>query len=249
MKKNIFVEYSRYYDLLYKDKDYKSEVNYVLNLLKKYSIFNGNILEFGSGTGKHGSLLAESGFKVHGIELSPEMVAQSDNSENFKSIQGDIATIKMEMKYDAVISLFHVISYQCSNNLLNQVIENASLHLNIGGIFIFDFWYSPAVYSQKPLVKIKRMSNDKVEIVRIAEPNIFPNENRVDVNFTIYAKDLATNKIEIFNELHSMRHFSLLELDLIAQVHGLERVGEEEFLSGNIPSDNTWGVCVIYKKK
>jgi len=45
-----------------------------------------------------------------------------------------------------------------------------------------------------------------------------------------------------------MRHFSLPEIDIVAGVHGFERVAAEEFLTGNVPSESTWGVCVILKR-
>ena len=38
-----------FYDLLYKNKNYKKESDYILSILKKYKIFKGNLLEFGSG--------------------------------------------------------------------------------------------------------------------------------------------------------------------------------------------------------
>ena len=35
MNENVFVDYSDFYDIFYKDKDYAGEVNYLSNLLKK----------------------------------------------------------------------------------------------------------------------------------------------------------------------------------------------------------------------
>ena len=32
----IFEKYAKYYDLLYKDKDYKAESEYISSLIKKY---------------------------------------------------------------------------------------------------------------------------------------------------------------------------------------------------------------------
>jgi hypothetical protein len=52
MNESVFKAYSRYYDLLYSDKDYESEVKYILHLLKRNGVTKGNILELGSGTGK-----------------------------------------------------------------------------------------------------------------------------------------------------------------------------------------------------
>jgi protein-L-isoaspartate O-methyltransferase len=40
------------------------------------------VLELGSGTGRHGGLLAAMGFDVFGIERSFELIAQAANSGN-----------------------------------------------------------------------------------------------------------------------------------------------------------------------
>jgi len=113
---------------------------------------------------------------------------------------------------------------------------------------VFDVWYSPAVYAQKPEVRVKRMADEAIEITRIAEPALHPNENCVDVNYTIFARDLANGAVETMIETHPMRHFSLPELDLLAQMSGFAVVGTEEFLTGKRPSEETWGVCFILKK-
>lgn len=248
MKNEMFCAYSRYYDLLYHDKDYAGEAVYINDLLKKHDIINGDILEFGSGTGKHGRILASQGHQIHGIELSSEMVANADLVPGFTCQQGDISCTTMCKKYDAVISLFHVMSYQTSNDRLNAVFANAALHLNSNGLFIFDFWYSPAVYTQKPVVRVKRIADTDVDITRIAEPVNYFNENRVDVNYTIYVRESASGLIQSFQETHPMRHFSLPEIDIIAAQHGFKRVDAEEFLTKETPNEATWGVCVILKK-
>jgi SAM-dependent methyltransferase len=248
MPETVFNAYSRYYDLLYRDKDYPGEAAYIHKLLIRFGIPKGDLLEYGSGTGKHGRLLAAQGYTVHGIERSADMVAKAETAPGFTCQQGDIASTSMGRTYDAVLSLFHVISYQTSNAHLQAVFANAAAHLNLGGLFIFDFWYSPAVYAQKPLVRVKRMSDEQVEITRIAEPVIYPNENRVDVNYTIYSRNLGENSLQTMQETHPMRHFSLPEIDIVAGVHGFEMVTAEEFLTGNVPSESTWGACVILKR-
>ena len=243
-----FRAYSSYYDLIYKDKDYIGECDYIQSLLLAHVQAKGSLLEFGSGTGKHGCLLAERGFTVHGIERSAEMVAQSGATPGFSCQQGDICTIKMGRTYDAVLSLFHVLSYQTSNVDVQAVFARAAEHLATGGIFVFDFWYSPAVYSQQPVVRVKRMADDQKRITRIAEPVIYPNENRVDVNYTIYAQYIDSGIVQIMSETHPMRHFSLPEIDLLAEANGFSRIDAEEFLTGKSPSTDTWGVCVTLKK-
>lgn len=244
----IFDVYGHYYDLLYRDKDYVGEVAYLQDLLIRNGIPIGKLLEFGSGTGKHGCLLAELGHVVHGIERSTEMVSKVKKVNGFTCQEGDITITETGQKYDVVLSLFHVISYLITNKQLHDVFANAAKHLNKNGLFIFDFWYSPAVYAQKPVVRIKRMMDDRFQITRLAEPIIYPNENRVDVNYTIFSKDLRSGELQTITETHPMRHFSLPEVDLLALSHGFERIGAEEFMSSKPPGEDTWGVCVILRK-
>jgi len=245
----IFQAYSRYYDLLYSDKNYYAESEYVVNLLRKYAVPGSDILEFGCGTGKHGRILAARGFRVTGIEQSANMVEKACSSDKFKCIHGDIRTIDLSYQFDAVVSLFHVISYQVLNEDIMAVFSRAAQHLGLGGLFVFDVWYSPAVLSQRPTVRIKRMSDEFVNVTRIAEPVVHSNVNRVDVNFMIIVQDKHTEFIEQFRETHSMRHFSLPEIDLLADANGFERIGAEEFLSGKEPGEDTWGVCVVLRKR
>jgi SAM-dependent methyltransferase len=245
----VFSTYSHYYDLLYKDKDYIGESKYIKSLLQQHGLTIGEILEFGSGTGKHGCLLADNGYKVHGIERSAEMVSLASVGLGFTCEQGDICKLDLGRTFDAVLSLFHVISYQTSNESVMAVIASAAKHLRPRGLFIFDFWYSPAVYAQHPTVRVKRMTDEQVEITRLAEPIDKPNENVVDVNYTIFAQEKATGAMQITKETHPMRHFSLPEIDLYAQQSGFRRIGAEEFLTGHLPDINTWGVCVILQKE
>jgi SAM-dependent methyltransferase len=248
-KNSIFSDYGRYYNLLYKDKDYIGEADYIHSLLSRYGVTRGQLLELGSGTGKHGRLLAGLGYNVYGVERSPEMIEQSFAVPGFECHQGDICTINLNRSFDAVLSLFHVISYQILNIELLAVFNGASAHLDINGLFIFDFWYSPAVYKQQPMTRVKFINDAELEIIRIAEPSSFPQENRVDVNYTIIARDLSSNQSEVSSETHSMRHFSMPEIDMLAASSGFERIHAEEFFSAKPVGLDTWGVCVVLRKK
>ena len=66
--------YSRYYNLLYKDKDYRGEAGFIHKLIQKYSPDAQNILDLGCGTGRHDLLLAEKGYAITGVDMSEEML-------------------------------------------------------------------------------------------------------------------------------------------------------------------------------
>tara|TARA_X000000950_G_C13919042_1_gene662416 strand:- start:3830 stop:4582 length:753 start_codon:yes stop_codon:yes gene_type:complete len=250
MSSKIFDYYGMYYDLVYKDKNYLKETRYISRLLKNFlKKKHLDILEFGSGTGKHGNLLAKLGYNVHGIELSQKMVSRSNSKNGFTCQQGDITKIKLRRSYDAVLSLFHVVNYQITNKQINLVFSNAFKHLNSRGIFIFDFWYTPAVNTNIPSIKIKRVIDNKVEITRIAEPYIYDKNSRVDVKYNIFVKNLKNKLIKKFVEVHKLRHFNLLEIKNLSDKHNFKMIKSEEFVSGSKLGKSTWGACVVLRKK
>jgi SAM-dependent methyltransferase len=246
----IFDEYARYYDLLYRQKDYRAEADYLVRLLARLGVSAGSLLEFGAGTGQHGRLLAEAGYDVHGIELSEAMVERARAGElqrGFSIIVGDIRTARVSHPFDAVMALFHVVSYQTVNEDVLAVFCNARAHLAKGGVFIFDVWYGPAVMTLKPSVREMRVEDEDVSVFRRAEPDWDVNRNQIDVRYAIKVTRKATGQVSEFNEVHPMRYFSLPELDVFAAITGFKREYAEEFLSGANLSSNSWGACVALR--
>lgn len=247
MSQNNFNLYSKYYDLLYQGKDYTAEVNYINSLLEKYAAANTSILEFGSGTGGHGLILQQKGFTMFGLERSEDMVREAQ-ANGYPCMQADITDFDLGRKFGVVLSMFHVVSYLTSNEALIKTFQNAQQHLEDGGIFIFDLWYSPAVYHQKPESRIKRVSNESIDVIRFASPVIRNDKNVVDVNYTVIVKDKQTGEVIEIDEVHPMRHFSLPEIELLGRLTGFELIKAEELITANEPSEHTWGVNFIMKK-
>ena len=189
--------------------------------------------------------------KLTGIERSVEMVdlAKTKKINGFNPIIGDITSFKLPDQFDVVVSLFHVISYLTKNESLIACFKSAYKQLKPNGIFVFDVWYSPAVYYLKPETRIKRLENEEIAIVRLAEPTIETSKNMVAVNYEVLIKDKTTNIVETFKEEHLMRHFSIPEIKMLAEFTGFEVVVSEEFLSEKLPSETTWGICFILKKR
>ena len=243
-----FKLYAQYYNLLYGDKDYGAEVEYISNKIKTFAPEAQSILEFGSGTRTHGLLLQKQGYTVFGLERSEYMV-QEAKKKGFDCTPADIRSAQLDRRFDAVVSLFHVMSYLTENEDLLAAFRVAHKHLQRDGIFLFDPWYTHAVYAQGAEVRVKRMQNEEIAVTRIAEPTVHSERNAIDVQFTIIAKDLHTHAVQEMTEIHPMRHFSIPEIELLAQYTGFDLLESASFPTGDAPSANTWGVLYILKKK
>ncbi len=117
----VFHDYAYYYNLFYGDKDYAAEAGTIEGILKKYGKNNvkKEILNIGCGTGRHDVELHKLGYKIHGIDLSAEMVdiarANIPNQDDCVYEVQDARDFSVEEPYDIIISLFHVMSYQNKN--------------------------------------------------------------------------------------------------------------------------------------
>ncbi|MCE0497075.1 MAG: class I SAM-dependent methyltransferase [Methylacidiphilales bacterium] len=217
------------------------------------------MLEFGSGTGRHGHLLTEQGLDIFGIEKSEAMVSaakrrassgnQTTPSGKFDCRQGDVRTVDLERTFDAVIALFHVVSYQTSNDDLLLTFAGAARHLQKGGVFLFDVWHGPAVLSERPSVRVKRVEDDTTRLTRIAEPELDANAGVVTVRYTMLAESKKSGQLTTFHEEHRMRYLFPTEITALAGQSGFEIERMEEYLSGKEPSVNTWGVAYLLRKR
>jgi SAM-dependent methyltransferase len=250
----VFAQYAKYYNLLYQDKDYAAEARFIAEQIKYHHPFANSILELGCGTGKHAALLAETGYQVHGIDRSQAMVEQAielrqsltpDLQKQLKFTHSDIRTFRYSETYDVVISLFHVMSYQTLNIDLTASFATAKKHLTPRGIFIFDFWYGPAVLHTPPEVRVKRLENDEIRVTRIAEPTLLPNANRVDVNYQIWIQEQQTQALAEINEVHQMRYLFQPELEFLLASEGLELLQCSEWMSDRPASLETWNVYCV----
>jgi SAM-dependent methyltransferase len=242
----IFSEYARYYDLLYRDKDYAGEVEYVHGLIQAHAPGAKSLLNLGCGSGRHDLMLAELGYDVCGVDLSAEMLSFARAAAGIKKIeyeQGDVRTIRLNRQFDAVISLFHVMSYQTCNNDLKDTFATVHAHLKPGGLFLFDCWYGPGVLTDRPAIRNKELEDDYIKVSRCAEPVLNPNENTVDVNYRISVMDKASGHLRKINETHSMRYLFLPEITEYLAVSGLQQSFAVKWLTNSPPDDTTWYLC------
>jgi SAM-dependent methyltransferase len=253
----VFGAYAKYYNLLYNDKDYAGEAQYVHELIQKHASGARSILDLGCGTGRHDFELAKFGYEITGVDMSEKMLAtarsrlstidphfSTDVRFSLNFLPGDIRTVRLNQIFDVVVSLFHVMSYQITNEDLQAAFATARTHLKPGGLFIFDCWYGPAVLTDPPVVRVKRLEDNEISVIRIAEPVMHYNENIVDVNYEVLITDTATGSMEKFQETHRMRYLFMPEITDFSLKNNFHSLKVEGWGTGKEPGADTWSICV-----
>lgn len=223
----VFKDYAYYYNAFYQDKDYQAEAVQVDSLLKKYGTNIHSVINYGCGTGRHDLALCRLGYQCTGIDMSPLMIEIARENAKNEAVTidfsvADIRTYEPQGKYDAVISLFHVMSYQNSNQDIMDAFRAARQALDQGGIFLFDVWYGPGVLSDKPAVRVKEIEDEQNKLVRIARPIMHDRENVVDVCYEVYVIEKETGNTKTIHEVHNMRYFFRPELEFLLKEAGFE---------------------------
>lgn len=241
----VFQDYALYYNSFYQDKDYAAEAGQVDRLLKNYGDNINKIINYGCGTGKHDIELSKLGYRCTGIDISPLMVniAQENRCAQETAIDYLVADIRSYMpieKFDAVISLFHVMSYQIDNEDILSAFSASRRALDRGGLFLFDVWYGPGVLSEKPCVRIKEVEDNKYKLIRIARPIMHDKSNVVDVCYEVLVIDKESNETKTIDEVHHMRYFFRPELEFYLKEAGFELIDNLDCATLGETSYDSW---------
>lgn len=251
--RNSFTLYSKYYDSLYKNKNYLKEVNHYLKISKKYKSKKiKNIVDIGCGTGVHSFLLAKKSYNLLGIDKSQNMlnIAISKKKKlskklkiNFKKLDILKQEINFKKKFDAIFLFFHVFSYFLNNKDINFFFKQCHKNLSNNGLIILDFWNKDSVEKLKLNNTFKKFQLKKNIFFREIKL-LRKNKSIVEMRLSI----LNYKKKILFNEVHKMRYFSKFEIENYAKKY-FKVVASYEYLKLKKISNSNWtGVLVLEKK-
>src|SRR5215216_3702778 len=102
---------------------------------------HGAALELGIGTGRIAIPLSRRGVRVHGIDLSPEMVAQLRAKPGGGEIGvtvGDFATTTVEGRFSVAYLVFNTIMNLTTQDGQIACFQNVAAHLEPGGCFVIE---------------------------------------------------------------------------------------------------------------
>jgi len=244
---SVFRELAKYYDLIYKDKDYNKEADFIEECFKRY-LKPKRILEIGCGSGNYTRIFFERGYDVTGIDSSKEMLDVARGKCDCSFLNMDIRSISLSSKFDCCLALFAVMGYVTDDLDLRKSLVKIREHLERDGIFIFDIWNGLAVLKHLPENRIKEVENDAVRIKRFAHPTLRTSGDIcvVDYKLVVFRKD--SKAISEIDEKHVVRFYFPQEIEHHLACAGFEVLKICPFLDldGKVTED-VWSMTVIAK--
>jgi len=149
---------TKYYHILYKNRDFSEAENFITNLTSDLKIApNKSILDLACGKGRHSIFLNKLGYKTTGVDLSKQSI---EHANQFKTPTLDffVHDMREQIKnnsFDYVFNLFTSIGYfeDESDNL--KMLNSIDSYTNENGVLVIDFMNANKVVSNLVLDEVK----------------------------------------------------------------------------------------------
>lgn len=206
---------SPYYHILYKNRDYKEADFFIQNLTSYLKPNNEDkILDLACGAGRHSIFLNSLGYKVTGVDLSPNSIekALESKNENLNFDVHDMREVYKENGFNFVFNLFTSFGYFDSNDQNIKMLQSVEKTLKPNGIFVLDFFNANNVIKNLVEEETKEVEGVEFKLKRelkkgkIIKHIEFETKNQ---SFS-YSERVQAIKLEDFEELFSHTNMKII---------------------------------------
>ncbi|MEK5357839.1 class I SAM-dependent methyltransferase [Paenibacillus sp. FSL L8-0709] len=137
-----------------------------------------DVLDLCCGAGRHSLALADAGYHVTGVDLSPILLQEAkkaDYKNRIRWIESDMRSLPKDgtfrESFDAIVNLFTSFGYFETDDEQLKVLKQISRGLRLGGRFVIDILNSHYVYEN-----LIPFSQRKEKAVIISESRVIQND-------------------------------------------------------------------------
>jgi SAM-dependent methyltransferase len=209
---NFGTNYSDYYDIIHNEKNYKQEVQQIINVAEITPQKHKRILDFGCGTGLHIKEFLELGYDVYGFDISSSMLVKARINNGDREIFTNDLSVFPE-KFDLTYSLFDVISYQDNLDSAKKFLKSIIEKTKNAGLILIDGWHANGAKLDPPKSVERSFTVNGKTLKRIVRPLSSEIENLYPLQI-----DIEDSMGNYSQEIHKLRAFSESEIrDLLLE--------------------------------
>lgn len=197
------------YDLIYSGfKDYAAEVAAIRELIERLRPGSRTILDVACGSGEHARLLAQAGYRVAGLDLSPDFVRIAAAKTPGAAFHvADMVDFDLGTRFDVVLCLFSSIAYARTAPDITRALRCFARHLAPDGVALVEPWFEPGFLTHGR-VAVNTAERDGVHVCRMARTTIEGRLSRLDFHYLIGRPEGVTYA----SELHELGLFTTAEM-------------------------------------
>jgi SAM-dependent methyltransferase len=253
-----FGEYAAVYDLIYQDKNYAAEAQFIAKLITRFGGYSPSmtkVLDLACGTGRHACELASLGYQVEGSDISADMVEIARDAIRRCSLPVSIhnqsfqTAHRIGKRFEVVLAMFASLGYLTDEDEFSLACKNVRELLIPEGVFIFDVWNGSAVVRDFSPLKVKRVSGGGLDVERVSRTTVDETTRIADVRFE-FAVTRQDGSVWNFDERHLVRFFFPAELDELLDKYGFQVLFRCPFLDeGRELSADDWNMTYVARSR
>ena len=210
------------------------------------------VLDLGCGTGTLTELMAEVGFDMMGIDMSPEMlqIAMEKRAESGHDIMylcQDMRELELYCTVGTVICVCDSINYVLEDEEVIETFRRVNNYLYPKGLFIFDF---NTVYKYSEVIGDTTIAENREDCSFIWD-NFYEEESHInEYDLTIFVREETEMDVfRRFQETHYQRGYDLQEMLHFVKAAGLEFVVAFDADTEGEVTEETERVLMVCREK
>ncbi len=242
-------DFSRFYDRLTDNVEYKKRADYFCRLLSMCGITDGILLDLGCGTGSMSVEMAKKGFEVIGVDSSVGMLnaAQQkmfESGEQMLLLNQSMQDIDLYGTIDCAICVLDGINHlPCAEDVI-ETFRKVSLFMNKGGAFAFDV---NTLYKHRQILADNAFVYDYDDFFCAWQNSFNPNDSSVEITLDFFEEEdgVYYRSGESFCE----QAYELSEISGWLEDAGFEVVGIYDDMTTDNVKPETQRAVFLAKKK
>ncbi|MBE5921382.1 MAG: class I SAM-dependent methyltransferase [Lachnospiraceae bacterium] len=243
-----YTGFAEVYDTFMDNVPYETWGKCVHNMLQKYNVKDGLMLDLGCGTGTLTEYFAKIGYDMIGIDISYDMLNIAINKRFASGL--DILYLEQDMRefelygtVRAVISICDSLNYILAYDELVEVFRLVNNYLDPRGIFVFDI---NTIYKYEQIGD-SVIAENRDECSFIWENTWHEQEKINEYDLSIFVKG-EDGRYDRFAETHYQKGYTLEQIKNAIREAGMEFVEAQDAVSGKEPCETSERIYVIARE-
>lgn len=180
--------FSEFYDALTANVSYDTVSQVLSSLLTRYGKSRGLLLDLACGTGSVSVRMAQKGYEVIGVDLSPEMLSEAQNKaysagQNILFLCQDMTALDLYGTVDAAVCTLDGLCHLPDEESLQAAFGKVSLFMNPGGVFLFDV---NSVYKHRAVLGNNTFVYDTDDVYCVWQNTLLPDGVTVQMDLDFF---------------------------------------------------------------
>ncbi|MBR1472006.1 MAG: class I SAM-dependent methyltransferase [Lachnospiraceae bacterium] len=245
-----YTDFAEVYDQLMDDVPYAAWAERIIELLQAHGIDDGLVLDLGCGTGTLTEMLAQAGYDMIGVDLSPEMLEAANrkkeqSGQDILYLCQDMRAFELYGTVRAIVCVCDSINYILKEEELKEVFRLANNYLDPRGIFLFDF---NTLHKYRDVIGDAVIAEDRGECSFIWENTWHEEEQVNEYDLTVYVQE-EDGRYRRFDETHLQRGYETKQIRALAEQAGMVYLESRDADTDGTETEETERVLVLLQEQ